>query len=276
MGSCLSEACGGLLSEALAGKSSLKQVTSVPADGSEELPQQRFVWHGGMPMLVTNPFEGGLPQYVGLVERETMHFGPLVLEVETWPDYRIGSMHWPSGRLLARILAEGALPDVMPPLAGRRIAELGAGPGLPSLVCGKLGAKSVTLTDLVELVPLMEKNIRLNALDASCSADTLDWLKADKSSLAAANCRDTDGPLDIVLAADVVYVEEQEPLMGALLALMEPMHTWLVLAYLNRNPGDREYLNTRILPRLDSVRSAVYSTAEDGATEIYVGRLRSR
>mmetsp|Transcript_73330 Transcript_73330/g.132043 ORF Transcript_73330/g.132043 Transcript_73330/m.132043 type:complete len:217 (+) Transcript_73330:96-746(+) len=214
-----------------------------------------------------------MPGYVGLVDREYLTFGPLTLHIETWPDYRIGASHWPSGRLLARALAEGALPEVLPAVAGLKVAELGAGPGLPGLVCAKLGAASVVLTDLIELLPLMDKNLLLNDLCSNCHSETLDWLAAESSALAFAN-RQAEGPLDILLAADVVYVEEQEPLMGALLALMAPGHTTLVLAYKNRNAGDREYLNSRILPRLVDVKFAEFSTPEDGLTEIYVGKFK--
>eukprot|EP00928_Gymnodinium_smaydae_P082043 TRINITY_DN65476_c0_g1_i1.p1 TRINITY_DN65476_c0_g1~~TRINITY_DN65476_c0_g1_i1.p1 ORF type:complete len:265 (+),score=42.80 TRINITY_DN65476_c0_g1_i1:77-871(+) len=240
----------------------------------EKPPEEnlRWVFHGGIPMLTEDRFEGGLPGYVGMVTREQMQFASVSLEIETWPDYRIGAMHWPSGRLLARALAEAS--DVLPPIAGRSVVELGAGPGLPGLVCAKLGASSVVLTDLIELVPLMDRNIELNSMEAVVRSETLDWLKASESPLAAKNRAANAPPLDLLVAADVVYVEEQEPLMGAMLALMEPGHTELVLAYKNRNPGDREYLNSRILARLENVRFSEYCTPEDGRTELYVGRLR--
>lgn len=235
-------------------------------------------------MLSHDPSDdGGMPGYIGLVKQESMAFGRTSLQVETWPDYRIGSMHWPSGRLLARAIGEGAWRDVLPSFAGCSVAELGAGPGLPGLVCARLGARSVTLTDLVELIPLIDKNIELNGLQSVCAAETLDWMDAGRSPLAASN-RGTEGPLDILLAADVVYVEEQEPLLGAMVALMAPGHTQLVLAYINRSPADRTYLNTRILPRLEGVRQCVLGTNTDPDLErtshygkdieLYVGRLK--
>jgi len=250
----------------------------------EKKREGRWVYHGGMPMLTDDPFEGGLPGYVGAIKVESMVFGRVALQVETWPDYRIGSMHWPSGRLLAQAIGERAWPDVLPSCEGLSVAELGSGPGLPALVCAKLGARSVALTDLVELVPLMDKNVDLNGLRGVCTCETLDWLDAASSPLAAAN-RGAQGPLDILLAADVVYVEEQEPLLGAMVALMAPGHTRLVLAYINRSPADRVYLNTRILPRLEDVRQCVLGTNTDPDLErtshygkdieLYVGRLKS-
>lgn len=245
--------------------------TEHPAASSAEPDEAtaRWVWHGGLPMKVTDPFQGGLPGYVGLVNQMEIDLGPMQVHLETWPDYRIGSILWPSGMLLARALAEGL--STLPSVGGRRIAEIGAGPGIPGLVCGKLGASSVTITDRMELVPLIKQNIKLNGVEETCQALSLDWTLAMNSPLATANRGDA-APLDLVLAADVVYFEEQDPLIDALKALMLPGHTELVLAYRQRTLADRMYLDERILPRLDAPRLVRYETAEHGATEIYIGK----
>eukprot|EP00411_Alexandrium_monilatum_P121325 CAMPEP_0175642130 /NCGR_PEP_ID=MMETSP0097-20121207/5108_1 /TAXON_ID=311494 /ORGANISM="Alexandrium monilatum, Strain CCMP3105" /LENGTH=247 /DNA_ID=CAMNT_0016947909 /DNA_START=1 /DNA_END=740 /DNA_ORIENTATION=+ len=211
---------------------------------------KRFVWHGGLPMVCDDVAEGGLPSYVGMVQRDEVPLGGLTLQVETWPDYRIGSSYWPSGVLLAHALAAGA--PGLPEVRGRHVAELGAGPGLPGLACGLLGAASVTLTDRAELVPLLERNLELNGLRDGCRAEALDWTWASRSPLAAAHR--AGGALEVLLAADVVYFEEQDPLLDALLALMQPGLTVLVLAYRERTPMDRSYLNERVLPRLAAAR----------------------
>jgi len=90
--------------------------------------------------------------------------------------------------------------------------------------------------------------------------------------LAASN-RSSVGPLDLVLAADVVYFEEQDPLIGALIALMKPGWTKLILAYRERTRADRAYLDERILPKLQ-FQHFDYSTADKGECEIYVGHLK--
>lgn len=230
----------------------------------------RFVYHGGLPMMVTDVSQGGLPGYAGLVDQAKLDLGPMQLRMETWPDYRIGSIVWPSGILLARALAEG-LPS-LPSVQGRHIAEIGAGPGIPGLVCGKLGAASVAITDRLELVPLIEQNIKLNSVESACQALELDWEFAMNSPLARTK-RGTAPPLDLLLAADVIYFEEQDPLIDALRNLMVPGHTELVLAYRERTPADRMYLNERILPCLDAPRFVCYEAPAHGSTEIYIGRL---
>uniref|UniRef100_A0A7S0B7M7 Calmodulin-lysine N-methyltransferase n=1 Tax=Pyrodinium bahamense TaxID=73915 RepID=A0A7S0B7M7_9DINO len=232
--------------------------------------EKRWVWHGGLPMCSDDLAAGGLPSYVGMVKRDEVQLGSLTLQIETWPDYRIGSSVWPSGVLLAHALATGAAG--LPAVCDLRVAELGAGPGLPGLVCGLLGALSVTLTDRTELVPLLDRNVELNGLSGACGAQALDWSWAHRSPLAAAGSSAV-GPLDLLLAADVVYFEEQEPLLDAITALMAPGRTMLALAYRERTPMDRHYLNERILPRLDASR-VDYEAPGHGSCEIYVGRLR--
>eukprot|EP00434_Breviolum_minutum_P009125 symbB.v1.2.008038.t1/scaffold490.1/size198488/9 len=104
---------------------------------------------------------------------QEVELGKFILQIETWPTYRIGSSIWPSGFLLAKALAEGAV-VFQHPWSSMKVLELGAGPGLPGLAAAKMGAR-VTLTDYDELVPLMERNIGHNNLEDRARAAALDW-----------------------------------------------------------------------------------------------------
>jgi len=217
------------------------------------------------------PREGARPDDVGVVKEQHVALGRMTFRLETWPDFRIGGSVWPSGMLLAHALADGFAD--LPKMRGLRVAELGAGPGLPGLVCGRLGAAEVALTDRADLVPLMSQNIHINELGSSCRAEALDWPHAASSPLAAdARVKAGLPPLDVVLAADVVYFEEQDPLVEAMVALMAP-HTVLVLAYKERTAADRMYLNKVILPKLECTRMD-FAVTNHGACEIYIGKLR--
>ena len=60
----------------------------------------------------------------------------------------------------------------------------------------------VTITDLIEMVPLMKKNVTHNKLGHTASVHTFQW-GSDPSSLLP-----KDETFDIVLAADCIYYKE--------------------------------------------------------------------
>jgi predicted nicotinamide N-methyase len=59
----------------------------------------------------------------------------------------LGSFVWASARLLCDFLTLHSASLVR----GKRVLELGSGPGLCGLECGRLGAAAVMLTDLPEV-----------------------------------------------------------------------------------------------------------------------------
>ena len=106
---------------------------------------------------------------------------------------------WPAGLALA-----GALPDVR----RLRVAELGCGLGVPSLVAAARGAE-VTATDWAPAaIELLRENAARNGLPLR--AEVRDW-------------RETwDDRFDLVLAADVLYERRNvEPLVALLHALAD-------------------------------------------------------
>mmetsp|Transcript_34454 Transcript_34454/g.75396 ORF Transcript_34454/g.75396 Transcript_34454/m.75396 type:complete len:336 (+) Transcript_34454:3-1010(+) len=231
---------------------------------------QGYTWHGGIPVMVTHGDTnlGGLPGYIGLVERKSVDVGlKEPLKYEEWSAFRIGSTLWPSGALLARALAAGAVKGV--DVVGKRCAEVGAGVGLPGLAAGVLGAREVVLTDRNDLVELMEKCIESNGLSGNVKAAELDWAVTENQTSSSLGLGEE--PFDYVFGADVVYMEEQEPLLDCLRALMTA-NTVLVLAYRERTYSDREYLNSRILPRLTGVERVLYEY-DDSRCEIYTGKI---
>lgn len=114
----------------------------------------------------------------------------------------LGAMVWSSAVGLSIWLSRAARTGELS-LAGVRLLELGAGVGLPGLLCAQLGADAplqITLTDLSgQLVDCMRANARCNAKDGAPlpNADILNW----DDRTAYSDCDE----YDIVIGADLVY-----------------------------------------------------------------------
>ena len=121
---------------------------------------------------------------------------------------------WPAALALCRHLSVHA-----PLLAGRRVLELGAGAGAPSLfcACGNLVESVVASDQSGQVVERLCRTIERNRVGERARALRLDW-SSDVERLAALVA---DERIDLVLAADVVYpMKDQQPLLAALALLV--------------------------------------------------------
>ncbi|KAJ1482011.1 putative methyltransferase-domain-containing protein, partial [Baffinella frigidus] len=115
-----------------------------------------------------------------------------------------GAAVWDAALVLCEFLA--LHPDLV---RGKRVVELGSGTGVLGLVCARLGAERVILTDLPEQLPLLEDNVRRNALETRVAVRGCAWgsQPAVREVIAALG-----GPPDLVVASDVVYCAAADPL----------------------------------------------------------------
>eukprot|EP00002_Diphylleia_rotans_P001577 TRINITY_DN10874_c0_g1_i1.p1 TRINITY_DN10874_c0_g1~~TRINITY_DN10874_c0_g1_i1.p1 ORF type:complete len:351 (+),score=72.37 TRINITY_DN10874_c0_g1_i1:44-1096(+) len=122
--------------------------------------------------------------------------GPYQLQLRQCPNDSIGNRLWPCSLLLSAYIVHMLGPQE---IAGKRVLELGAGPGLVGICAHRLGAHTV-ITDLPDVMPLLEENVKENHVDngSSCQALAFEW-GTDASQLGPA--------FDIILASDVVYCE---------------------------------------------------------------------
>ncbi|KAF4662042.1 hypothetical protein FOZ61_002793 [Perkinsus olseni] len=226
-----------------------------------------IIWHGGLPYRIEDDVMEGKNAQYKYVETEVKLTEEVSLKVMEQPDRpSIAAVLWPSGRLLARAIIEGRVPL---PSRGR-VIEIGAGVGLPSLAAAKKYPElDVTVTDRPEVRGLISANIEANGLQGHARAEAFDWSnRAHHGKIRAQKW-------DVVLAADVVYFEEQDPLLYALSAVAEDRpETLVVLAYRTRTPEDLEYLQSRVLSAFRLVDRFSMEAPGCGRSEILSLRWR--
>lgn len=120
-----------------------------------------------------------------------------------------GLVTWDASVVLAAYLEKHAEHLIR----GKRVLELGAGTGLAGISAGLLGADLVLLTDLSYALNNLRRNVELHQTFFSnrsvVEVSELDWLRSETY-----DARD----FDVVLAADVVWVEELIPAFVAALS----------------------------------------------------------
>lgn len=105
-----------------------------------------------------------------------------------------GFFVWPAARALSAYLAKH--PELV---RGKRVVELGAGPGLVGLAAAALGASEVVLTDLSGTMPLLQRNVELNAeLCPQTRAVELRWGAREGPGAELAG-------FDVVIGCELIY-----------------------------------------------------------------------
>ncbi|PNW86065.1 hypothetical protein CHLRE_03g210401v5 [Chlamydomonas reinhardtii] len=119
---------------------------------------------------------------------------------------------WDSSIVVAKYLERHAEALVL----GRRLLDLSAGCGLPGLTAAALGAGCVVATDLPPNLPLLLRNAERNGV-AKVVRVAEHWWGGDVAPLEGLA---GGGAFDLVLACDVMYVEEAIPALVSSLAAL--------------------------------------------------------
>jgi predicted nicotinamide N-methyase len=161
------------------------------------------------------------------------------------------AMPWPSGRVLAEQVA------ATPPAAGTRVLELGCGLALPSIAAARAGATVLATDGAPEAVAFAAHSFALNGVEGEVAL--VDW--AEQGEELAER-----GPWDLVLAADVFYLQENVRLALRLLPwLLAPgAEIWLADP---RRAGTRDFLASA---------RATFNVATETHDKVAVHRLTSR
>jgi predicted nicotinamide N-methyase len=180
--------------------------------------------------------EGDLPP--ALLDIRVQQVGDLrVLRPRDWEQLRheeggagrdvpYWAMPWPSGRVLAEAVA------AEPPPPATRVLELGCGLALPSIAAARAGAQVLATDGASDAVAFAAHSFALNEVEAEVAL--VDW--ASQGEALAER-----GPWDLVLAADVFYLQANVQLALRLLPrLLAPgAEVWLADP---RRAGTRDFL----------------------------------
>jgi predicted nicotinamide N-methyase len=136
------------------------------------------------------------------------------------------AMPWPSGRVLAETVLAS------PPAPGTRVLELGCGLGLPSIAAARAGAQMLATDGASDAVAFAAHSFALN--DVVGEVAHVDWGEHGEALAER-------GPWDLVLAADVFYLQANVQLALRLLPrLLAPGgEVWLADP---RRAGTRDFL----------------------------------
>ncbi|KAG8517019.1 Protein-lysine methyltransferase METTL21C [Galemys pyrenaicus] len=149
----------------------------------------------------------------------------------------LGTLVWPAATALCRYLEEHA--EALS-LRDAKILELGAGPGLVSIVASILGAE-VTATDMPDVLGNLQHNLVKNTLARAAhrpAVRELVWGRGLEQSFPRAACC-----YDYILASDVVYPHGcLQPLLSTMAHLCQP-GTVLLWANKFRLSTDYEFLD---------------------------------
>ncbi|KAJ4844445.1 hypothetical protein Tsubulata_041902 [Turnera subulata] len=203
----------------------------------------------------------------------------------------VGTSVWPCSLVLAKFIERWAPPaaatttnnnpysallDFHTPRRRRGI-ELGAGCGAAGMAFHLLGLTDLVLTDIAPVMPALKHNLKRNkqTLGKMLKTSVLYWNNRDQiGALMPAGA-----PFDLVVAADVVYIEES---VGHLVAAMETLVAddgAVLLGYQVRSPEAdklfwevaREVFDIEKVPHEDLHPEYAYEE-----TDVYIFRKKKK
>ena len=257
---------------------SLPMLVSLDANSNENDPKSALVTHECM----------SIGESIGAACIRSVDFNKKCVYVLESPGYLgIGGKIWDSTYVLLNYLGRASSKYL---IEGKKLIELGSGTGIAGIAVASLRPSKLILTDLPEVVPLIEENIRLNRmLIAKASGEEpLMGMGCDVEACAYSWGSTTfpchDGIMieyDTIVASDVIYDPlGYQPLYDSLCHLLhvnknnhddahlkiDSRRPILVLAHRHRHPEDHKffdmlYNNEKIIVEKIDWRDGVTSCA---------------
>ncbi|GMG98558.1 hypothetical protein Nepgr_000398 [Nepenthes gracilis] len=154
----------------------------------------------------------------------------------------------------------------------KRAVELGAGCGAAGMGLYLLGLNNIVLTDIAPVMPALRRNIKKNkpVLKKALKTAQLYWANSEQISAQGP-------PFDIVIAADVVYLEETvRPLVETMEKLMGETGV-VLLGYQLRSP-EADRLFWEVCERVFEIKKVPHEDLQPDyayeETDVYILRKK--
>jgi len=203
----------------------------------------------------------------------------------------LGMKTWASSYLLAKrlVVLRKSLPALQP---HDRVLELGAGTGLVGMAAAVILEAHVYLTDLPEIVPNLEHNVRANvgvlssaggeAHNIRAEAAVLDWSEPQSFSPGSEEGTCSPQSFPLILAADPIYSPEHPRLLVNAISchLSRSEHARVVIelplreAYVTEREDLRERMSEVGLVVVEQGEEVGYDDWADGRDEEELAEVR--
>ncbi|XP_066544766.1 protein N-lysine methyltransferase METTL21A [Amia ocellicauda] len=208
------------------------------------------------------PYDGGSVAALAKLHQPCAQFrlaGRSLRISQDWSRLGVAAVVWDAAVVLCMYLELGHMP-----LQGVRAIELGAGTGLVGIVAALLGAQ-VTITDRQPAMGLLRSNVVANLppdLQGAATVSELTWGEGLH--------RYEAGGYELVLGADIVYLEETFPALLATLEHLGAARGVVLLSCRLRYERDHAFLG------LLRHRFSVTEVFHDAPTDVRVYRAERR
>ncbi|XP_069107770.1 protein N-lysine methyltransferase METTL21A-like [Argopecten irradians] len=189
--------------------------------------------------------------------RKFLFVGKELVIKQDWEGLGIAAVVWDAAVVLCEYLEKNK--DIV---NGKLIIELGAGSGIVGIVAALLGGK-VTITDLDEALDYINEVVDDNIKSIpglEVRVQSLDWTK---------DWPDYSADYDIVLGADIIYIEELfDDLLKTFLQVCHE-NTKVLLSWRYRYDRDKQFLE--MMRQHFTLEEIFYDSSRD--VKIYLGKL---
>ncbi|CAN9498124.1 unnamed protein product [Ophioblennius macclurei] len=181
------------------------------------------------------PYDGNPLPALSKLHNSSVHFrfaNHDLRLMQDWKNHGVAAVVWDAAVVMCMYLELGEVE-----LRGKKMIELGAGAGLVGIVAAILGAQ-VTVTDRLPALDLLTTNVKFNL-----PADSLGSASVSELNWGQNLERYPPGGFDLILGADIVYLQDTFQLLLQTLNYLSSDSTVILLACKIRYERDTNFIS---------------------------------